>query len=250
MPTVINFSAATKADCMRKGGVELNLDNISKWTPTLHLPEDSAEFRPSQTLCESLRRVLRFSQLDSEAARRGFLNMILYEALHLSSGRLMLHEEQELSWQGRGMAYTGRADYMIGTARLDSNLLVVEAKKEWSDIYVFQLLAEAGCLLNKRSNEGKQTPVFAVLTNGCLFKFFALDIDSVVYCSRNIMISTHSPESFEIDTDLAEVLRWLVWLIDVIPTVSVRAGDAPLNEDSLNQSLVSLRSCFGPRRKS
>ena len=68
-------------------------------------------------------------------------------------------------------------------AYADSFLLVVEAKYEWPAKSVAQTLVEAGCLLKKRLAAGKNTPVFAVLTNGLLFRFFAIDTDGTVYSS-------------------------------------------------------------------
>ena len=62
-------------------------------------------------------------------------------------------------------------------------LLVMEERYEWPAKSVAQTLAEAGCLLKKRLAVGKKTPVFAVLTNGTDFRFFAIDTDGVVYAS-------------------------------------------------------------------
>ena len=64
--------------------------------------------------------------------------------------------------------------YMFGSSKtkfvdtMDSFLFVVEAKKEWPDSAIPQVLCEAGCLLKKRLAAGKDTPVFAVLTNSSL----------------------------------------------------------------------------------
>ena len=57
------------------------------------------------------------------------------------------------------------------------------SKEGMADSAIPQVIAEAGCLLKKRLAAGKKTRVFAVLTNGLLFRFFAIDIKGVVYAS-------------------------------------------------------------------
>jgi hypothetical protein len=80
-------------------------------------------------------------------------------------------------------------DYILGTseyksaATRESFPLIVEARKEWFDRAIPQVLCKAGCLLKRRLAAGKDTPVFAVLTNGEFFRFFAIDTDNVVYVS-------------------------------------------------------------------
>jgi hypothetical protein len=92
-------------------------------------------------------------------------------------------------WEGTGFGYTGDVDYMLGSSRIktvqsmDSSLLVTIAKEEWPQNTVPQVLAETGCLLKKRLAAGKNTPVFAVLTNGTDYRFFAIDTTGVVYAS-------------------------------------------------------------------
>jgi hypothetical protein len=66
---------------------------------------------------------------------------------------------------------------------LASSLVVVQATMEWPDSSVSQDLCQAGCLLKRRLAVGKITYVFAVLSNGQLFRFFAIDTDGVVYAS-------------------------------------------------------------------
>lgn len=65
---------------------------------------------------------------------------------------------------------------MFGTGKviefMDIFLLVVVAKSEWPDSAVPQILSEAGCLLKRRLEQGRNTPVFAVLTNGTFYHFF------------------------------------------------------------------------------
>lgn len=44
-------------------------------------------------------------------------------------------------------------------------------------------------MLKHQLADGKETPVFGVLTNGEIFLFFAIDIEHVVYPSGEIIIS-------------------------------------------------------------
>ena len=52
------------------------------------------------------------------------------------------------------------------------------------DSTIPQVLCEAGCLLQKELAAGNKTAVFGVLTNGQLFRFFAIDVDGIVYSSE------------------------------------------------------------------
>ncbi len=98
---------------------------------------------------------------------------------------------------------------MIGAGG-DSFLLVVEAKKEWPDSAVAQVLAEAGCLLKNRELKRKCTPVFAVLTNAVFFQFFAIDTNSFVFSSGvAIPLSKAKDRSYKTSTSLIQILRWL-----------------------------------------
>ena len=129
---------------------------------------------------------------------------------------------------------------------MDSFLLVVEAKKEWPDSAIPQVLAEAGCLLKKRLAVGKSTPVFAALTNGRLFRFFAIDTDCVVYASGEILLKVGKDETYNSSTSLSEILSWFYWLfMSSIKSISPRASCEDLPQSKIDESLVQLRGCFG-----
>ena len=160
--------------------------------------------------------------------------------------------EVKNDWEGTGFGYTGDVDYMFGSSKtksvdtMDSFLLVVEAKKEWPDSAIPQVLCEAGCLLKKSLAAGKNTPVFAVLTNGLLFRFFAIDIDGVVYSSGQTPIGLGlGPGGDYTDSPtLSEILRWLTWFMISIKYISPRASSENLTD---KDSLTQLRNCFGPK---
>jgi hypothetical protein len=132
---------------------------------------------------------------------------------------------------------------------MDSFLLVVEAKKEWPDSAIPQVLCEAGCLLKKRLAAGKNTPVFAVLTNGLLFRFFAIDTDGTVYSSGLPPIGLgYGPEGdYTNSPTLSEILRWFTWFMTSIKSISPRASTEDLTVEKIEDSLTQLRNCFGPK---
>ncbi|KAJ3334440.1 hypothetical protein HDU91_002732, partial [Kappamyces sp. JEL0680] len=133
---------------------------------------------------------------------------------------------------------------------MDSFLLVVEAKKEWPDSAMAQVLVEAGCLLKKRLASGNKTPVFAVLTNGQLFRFFCIDVDGVVYSSGAPPIGLGPGPSgdYSTSTSLSEILRWFHWFLTSIKTTSQQASSSEMTDLEMQDSLTKLKCCFGPKQ--
>jgi hypothetical protein len=129
---------------------------------------------------------------------------------------------------------------------MDSLLLVVQAKNEWLDSAIPQIICEAGCLLKKRLAVGKKTPVLAVLTNGTDFRFFAIDTDSVVYASKRYLLELGEDGTYNASPTLSEILRWFTWFMTVIKSVSPRASREDLTLRKIEDSLAQLRTCFGP----
>ena len=159
--------------------------------------------------------------------------------------------EVKNDWEGPGVGYTGNIDYMVGSFRtksidnMDSFLLVVQAKKEWPDNAIPQVLAEAGCLLKKRLAAGKETPVFAVLTNGTEFRFFAIDTDGVVYSSDKEVLKPGKDGTYKSSSSLTDILRWFTWFMVAIKSISPRASSEALTAEMIEDSLTQLRACFG-----
>ena len=109
-----------------------------------------------------------------------------------------------------------------------------------------QVLAEAGCLLKKRMEAGKNTPVFAVLTNSRFFQFFAIDTDGVVYCSgMPICLFVGPDDKWSTSASLIEILRWFKWFITCMASISPRVSTVDLSETDKEQALAGLRRCFG-----
>jgi hypothetical protein len=250
----VQFSKATFSHCVRLDGLALNIDYATIDAPTLHIPTSCPIPVASDFLCENLSRIRTVWVLDNEKACRIVIDAILTEVLlNETNERLLGFCEVKNDWEGTGFGYTGDVDYMFGSSKtksadnMDSYLLVVEAKKEWPDSAIPQVLCEAGCLLKKRLAAGKNTPVFAVLTNGLLFRFFAIDTDGVVYASKTRILEIGEDGTYNSSTSLSEILRWFTWFMTAINSVSPRASSEDLTTEKIGDSLTQLRNCFGPK---
>ena len=197
-----------------------------------------------------MEKINKFWVLDNEKSCRMVIDAILTEVLSSESNdKLMGYCEVKNDWEGEGLAYTGNVDYMFGFSKIrsvesmDACLLVVEAKNEWPKKSVYQAISEAGCLLKRRLAVGKNTPVFLVLTTWVLFRFFAIDIEGVVYCSSTfILIDQDDDENYS--DSLSNILRWITWFITSIRSISPRASNEDLTE-TVEDSLKKLTDCFG-----
>jgi hypothetical protein len=251
----VHFSKATLNHCVRLDGLALNIDNIDVKAPSLHIPDDIETVSPSPWLCQTLEKIDQVWVLDNEKACRIVIDAILTEVLSRNDSaqarpRLLGFCEVKLDWEGTGFGYTGDVDYMFGSSKtksvdtIDSFLLIVEAKKEWPDSAIPQILCEAGCLLKKRLAAGKNTPVFAVLTNGLFFRFFAIDIDACVFASENEVLKVGKEGTYSSSSSLSEILRWFTWFMTAIKSISPRASSEDLSVENIEDSLTQLRSCF------
>ncbi|KAI9341490.1 hypothetical protein BDR26DRAFT_802301 [Obelidium mucronatum] len=257
----VSFSHVTFDDCKRVDGLSLDLGFIERGKSsraTIHLPEEvkQMQIEPSASLCEYLSKLDSLWAFNSEMSCRTRIDAILVEALHLCDAPLLIFCELENDWSGDGIDYTGNVDYMIGsapsadaTSKVDSFILVVEAKREWPDSAVAQVLAEAGCLLKKRLASNKNTPVFAVLTNGRLFQFFALDMNGVVFCSGPLIALGQGDNGWVDSPSLIEILRWLMWFINCMKLVSPRVPAVQLTHQDVNENVQKIIECFGSNKK-
>ena len=250
----VPFSSATLSDCVRSDGLALNIDYTSVKAPTIHIPVDFPAPTASDHLCETLARIEKVWVLDNEKACRIVIDAILTEVLLSESNEQLLGFcEVKNDWEGTGFGYTGDVDYMFGSSKtksvddMDSFLLVVEAKYEWPAKSVAQTLAEAGCLLKKRLAARKNTPVFAVLTNGTDFRFFAIDTDGVVYASDKEVLKLGEDGTYNSSSSLSDILRWFTWSMTAIKYISPRASTEYLTVENIEDSLTQLRKCFGPK---
>ena len=253
----IPFSKATLYDCVRPDGLALNIDHVDVKVPSLHIPDDFETVSPSLWLCETLAKIDRAWVLDNEKACRIVIDAILTEVLLSESNKQLLGFcEVKNDWEGDDFCYTGTVDYMFGSCKIksvdviDSFLLVMEAKKEWPDSSIPQVLCEAGCLLKKRLAVGKNTPVFAALTNGLFFRFFAINTDGVVYASTTRLLEIGEDRTYNSSSSLTDILRWFTWFMTAIKSISPRASSDDLTVEMIEDSLTQLRTCFGTKNNS
>jgi hypothetical protein len=252
----IPFSSATLFDCARPDGLALDLRYIEPFVnpaPTLRIPQEIVHPVPSDFLCEHLITVQKHFAMNNEKSCRMLIDAILTEVLTDESNECLFGFcAVENDWEGTGLGYTGSVDYMLGSSRIksaatmDSFLMVTEAKHEWPDTSVAQVICEAGCLLKRRLEAGKHTPVFAALTNGLLFRFFAIDTDGVVYSSGlcPICLGLGEDDTYKSSTSLSDILRWFIWFMSSIKPAS---SIDDLTAEKTNDSLAQLRLCFGPK---
>ncbi|KAJ3301345.1 hypothetical protein HDV03_001014 [Kappamyces sp. JEL0829] len=257
----VSFASATLEDCVREDGLALDLRYIEPIAmvpvATLHIPPEIAAPVPSSFLCDHLLKVMKLFVLDNEKVCRMLIDAILLEVLDGEANETLSGFcDVDNDWFGPGFGYTGSTDYMFGFSKtksvktMDSFLLVVEAKKEWPDSAMAQVLVEAGCLLKKRLASGNKTPVFAVLTNGQLFRFFCIDVDGVVYSSGAPPIGLGPGPSgdYSTSTSLSEILRWFHWFLTSIKTTSQQASSSEMTDLEMQDSLTKLKCCFGPKQ--
>jgi hypothetical protein len=251
----ITFSKATLEAITSNQGLNLDMSNVNaQRNPSICIPSNFPASVASACICENLAKIVQVWILNNEKSQRLLIDAILTEVLFLSQGKTLRGFcEVRNDWEGSGIKHTGTADYMIGsfpsrTAQtVDSFLLVIEAKKEWPDEAVHQVLCEAGCLLKNRQASGHETPVFAVLTNGTSYRFYAIDTDCVVYSSGHVPICLKPDPrgDYSGSESLQDILRWFAWILDALESISPRVSDLNLTEGRQNQSLARLRECFG-----
>ena len=195
---LIAFSTATLYDCGRSDGLALDFDNVTMLNnriPSLRIPDSFASPIPSDFLCETLHNFENVWVLNNENSARIVINAILTQVLlNQVNEKLSGYYDVKNDWDGPGFEHIGNADYMFGFSRLnsvesmESLFFIIQARNEWPDQAVAKVICEAGCLLRSRQAAGKNTPVFAALTNGNLFRFFAIDTDGIVYASELIIL--------------------------------------------------------------
>jgi hypothetical protein len=176
----VSFCKATLADCIRRDGLNLNVEFTLIGGPSFCIPSSFPTPVASEFLCESLLRIQTVWALDNEKSFRILTDAILTEVLTMEENKARKGFcRVKNNWEGTGLGYTGNEDYMLGSSStrsldtMESCLLVKIARKEWPDS-VPQVLCEAGWLLNRRVAAGKYTPVFAGLTNGFFSTFTPL----------------------------------------------------------------------------
>ena len=192
-----------------------------------YIPDRVPAVIPSSFLCQHLEMLDEVWSFNTETDCRAKIDEVLAAAVRSPGKTLHVFCEVKNDWRGSGFSYTGCVDYMIGSgctmgnSEVDSCLVSVEATKEWPESGVAQILAEMGCLQKNRLSKGKKTPVFGMLSNGLMFQFFAIGINSSVYGSGMPIVLSPDPVNgkYESSESLANILRWLKWFCDTMKTV-------------------------------
>lgn len=253
---ILRFSSAGLQDCVRVDGLGLNIKHLYTTAPTIHIPKKFRAASPSKWLSLTLKKIHKVWVVDNEKASRLIIDAILTEILSSDVNPSLLGFcEVRNDWAGNSVCYAGCVDYMIGTSfirsvdNMDSFLLIVEAKKEWPDSAVPQVICEAGCLLKRRLAVGKKTPVFAALTNGFLFRFFAIDVDGTVFCSGTHVVQIGSGNTYTSSPSLSEILRWFAWILTSLRLCSPCTSEETITQSSADDQVIRLRRRSGPRNK-
>ena len=126
------------------------------------------------------------------------------------SDHLRVLSQSRNTCQSENFLFAGVAEYSITSYDGLSELLVIGVKAGTEIVTAeLQLFAHAATILRERLMEKRNTAVMAVLTNGELFKFYAIDDrDSSVCSSRVIFLNYRTNREFKSYTDLIEVGTW------------------------------------------
>ncbi|TPX46157.1 hypothetical protein SeLEV6574_g03384 [Synchytrium endobioticum] len=228
---IFSFRSITLADIKRVDGLGLKLKHIEPHiaTSTLHMPANIPSPTSSSNLCEYLKRIYSPWALNNEMEQSSMPSLSNAYICPVPCQRSILPQNDHIRGVRRYASPWDRQngkklslDVSFGdTVSMDtpsktptitlSASSVFEADKgssaETSQVCRYalpQVLAEAECLLNKRLAAGKHTPV---LTNAELFWFFAIDTDSIVYCSGAQMVLAAGPDgSWNTSTSLVDIL--------------------------------------------
>ncbi|KAJ3259331.1 hypothetical protein HK103_002529 [Boothiomyces macroporosus] len=258
----VKLSKATFKDCERDDGLHLNLQYVTEEyedITTLHLPMEIQERKdlvPTKLLCDYLEMLESVWVFNHEFMCRSKIDAIFACALRSHANgqksKLRAFGEVNNSCETAGVSYRGFVDYMIGSgqfkdspaSKIDSFIIAVEAKREWPDQAVAQVITEAGCLLKNRLKAGKKTPVFAILTNSRFFKFYAIDIKGVVYSSGS-EIKLVKGKSWESSKSLKLIWKWLYWFFNSMKLISPRCSTTELSDERINENIEAISKHFG-----
>lgn len=175
----------------------LNYFGYSKKNERLELPRYAGEIPTFQNLADKIEEVLIHISLESEVTRREFLIApIVFEVRHLSKAKLNSEYWIEYNHQLRGSL-----DYFL---RDERNLLVVEAKNADLTRGFTQLAVEMIAL--DKSDEDLRKPIYGAVTTGREWHFGKLN--------RETKIVSQSIDSFAIPSNLEEILRILIGILE------------------------------------
>jgi hypothetical protein len=227
----------------------LDLSHLNSHVDMLRLPPRFRRSRLSEEFDNRMKMLAVESHLKNVAGQAEVIKEFIREALRLFPTELQLYLEEPLSWVQDGVRFRGSMDMAVMNDTKKSLFPVGEVKRAWDiEEGLYQLLAEAGCILRMRESQGKQpTPVLAVLSNAFNFQFFAIDErNGCVYSSQLFVIDLLRIADFRSDPQVIEVVTWLVWFIQITVSVSPTCSPRDHPEDGGASKLQELRRCFRP----
>lgn len=241
-PESIAFSSASRKHVTQTLGLN--------YGPKLRLllPRQLPNSVPSETLIGMLESASKGQlSLSSEAGRSAIILAFILDAQRQYPSHLTTMQQVQLSWK----QFEGVMDIAVCTEDHKSLLLVVEAKRGWNDDNIYQLLAEAGCILERREQVlDKNSPVLAILSDAYHFQFFAIDErDKSVYRSKFIALDILGTTDFKEAPQVSEILNWIIWFLKIVVSTTPR-DEAVLTKDDTTHSqgeqpiLQELRNCF------
>ena len=249
-----SFSQCDIRDVWNPAGLGLDISNIDRLNiqrPSMFIPDSIPHPVASDLLCQNLKLLDEVWAFNSEQGCRARIDSILASAVHSPDKKLRVFCEVQNDWTGPGFYLRGSVDYMIGSGHtlgsteVDSCLLCVQAKKEWPDSGIAQILAEMGCLQKNRLSKGKNSSVFGILTNGAMYQIFAIDMNSRVYCSGTpMLLRPEADGNYAASGPLAEILRWVMWLCSTMKTISPGCSPVMVLQDAINAAVAQLETCF------
>jgi hypothetical protein len=160
----------------------------------LQLPAFQGELERLEELRTRIEEILPYVDLSSETSRREILiSRVVTELVHYTKAQLRIEYQLKVSEQLQGYL-----DYLL---RGESELLVIEAKRQDLDYGLTQLVAEM-IALDQWERTPSQPVLLGVITTGTIWQFARLD-----RASRQI---TQGLESYRVPEDLHELMRLLV----------------------------------------
>jgi len=166
-----NFSSFNANEALRF----LQIDELIRW----EIEIDIKPYQPSLFLAERLRRLENFDLIFSERARELLIDALCEEVIenhpHLKIWKAAPLQSDE---------FKGQVDYLIAPkkAYLSTPLLcVVEAKKDNFEQGLAQCLVEMKVCRWNNEQAGSKIDVYAIVTNGEVWKFYKLTIVGQVF---------------------------------------------------------------------
>ncbi|MBT9314669.1 hypothetical protein [Leptothoe spongobia] len=160
----------------------------------LDLPRFPGELDRIQELCDRIEEILPYVDLASETSRREVLiSRVVSELVHYTKAQLRIEYPIKVSLQLQGYL-----DYLL---RTQTELLVIEAKRQDLDYGFTQLVAEM-IALDQWDKTPKQSVLLGAITTGTVWQFGQLD--------RNTKHIEQGLNSYRAPEDLDDLMRILV----------------------------------------